>query len=1113
MHRFARRPHHLLPLIVALALLALASPALAAPAGTTVLVSRPDGNAVFTPPKDGPANMSAPLAVSDDGRYVAFVSAQPGLDPAAAPFVMNVFLRDTVANTTTLVSRSDGFNGVDVNTSAGTGGDVYSSDTLSIALQPFGATGDAPHNQTHVLVTFSTKAANLVDHTSQKTLSTGKVQVWMRDVTAGTTYLVSRANGLTGAPADGDAYEASMAASPSGPLVAYTSISTNLYPPRVTGSERAVYLREVGTGVDHRVDTQTFCSFDTCTDVIPFSTSDQPSLRFVTGSSANAMCGAGQSCAIVAFASPNAAVLHTFPANGLPQIVGARAVLKADGTLDEFDHFEVASATPTDSPQLGNAESSEPKLPADGRSVLFLSGATNFPKSLPGTLGVDAYSHFWGLRHLGSAAQGQNPATHVFELPNQDISHIAVGGPAAIPRVAAVTIATNWAMLPPPVGPFHVYAGDDRTGGLTLRDANVDGTPGNGLARGIEVSADGKTIVYASSSTNLGGGSSLLFTRVYKQVVDSHDPAYNKPQLVSRPTGGGTFPQGDTTSDITSRATSGDGRFVAFQTVDSDLVPQNANGAGVQHVFVRDTVNGTTTLVDRAGGAGGAPADTGAILAGISEDGRRVMFTSGAANLCSGCNRNVYAYVRDLSASTTTVVSRVNGPTGEPVGVRADSASLSGDGTHAAFITPTPLDPKAVNDKDHVYVRDIANGTTTFADRDTGAKGDPAGADAFEVALNRDGSKVAWQSETPFLGANVLDATHMKIYVRDLTAGTTVLASRADGAAGATPNADALHPAIDAAGDVVAYQSAATNLGSVDRRSIWVRRLNTNQTLLASVAGGAGGAPADGISFAPSIDASGDKVAFVSNSGNLGTNGNVQGEAYVHSFGAKTTDLVSRVNGVNGAPAVPGGGTKVSISANGACAAFSGLGLNYTDPLAPLPYPAVRERAMTASCGAGTGALTAAVVDDTPPAVGLDAPAAPPAPAPAVAAAALTRLSASPARFFVGAQGGTKLSFALGKASTVTIAFERLLAGRAHGGRCLELARTGKPCTLVRPAGRLTVRAHAGVNRIRFSGRVGRRALAPGSYRWTATPLHGRARSGRFAVVRAPRSGAPRHGH
>jgi hypothetical protein len=1124
--RFVRKPY-LFPLAAALALLGLvASSALAAPAGTTLLVSRPTGTGLFTPPKDGSANASAQLAVSDDGRYVAFVSSAPGLDPAAMPFVENVYLRDTVANTTTLVSRSDGAGGAAANTDAGTGGGVFSQDTLSIAVQPVGAGGDAPHNQTHVLVAFSTKATNLVDHTDRALEPTaGRVAVWMRDVTAGTTYLVSRANGKTGALADDDSYQPSMAPGPGGALVAYTSKATNLFQPGPTDRNFAVYLREVGTGISHKID-QPPCAIDSCSFGIPPGVSDQPSLRSVTGTSNGVMCRAGQQCAVVAY-------MHSFPSDpSHQQAVVSTAFMLADGTVDEFRDYRVASAAGGDSTTtFADTGAQQPQLTSDGEGVAFLSNASNLVGPIFGVEGkMTAYLTRIGQHGLRLLSSASIPG-HFQELPNADVAHLAVGATSLDPVPGMVVAASNWGA--PPLFGFGLRAwavpGGTNVADVLLLDRAADGTAGDRPSAGTEISADGKTAVFWSASSNLGAGGGAEFVRVYKRVLDPAAPGFGRLQLVSRPTGTAPYPQGDTASGITNRAVSADGRFVAFQTTDADLVPGNATGPLVQHIFVRDTVNGTTTLVDRASGASGAPADSGANLVGISDDGRRVMFTSGSAGLCAGCDRDLYAYVRDLTANTTILVSRQTGADGGPVGVEPSRQSLSGDGNRAAFATTFAMEPAAANNQDHLYVRDIARSTTTFVDREDGARGAAANRGPRESSLNRDGSKVAWTSVALLAGTPFTPTPQLHVFVRDLTAGTTVVASRADGAGGAVADGDSQSVVIDAAGDAVAFESTATNLGSVSHRAIWVRRLDTNRTLLVSRASGAAGAPSDADAFAPSIDAAGDKVAFVSRANNLGAleagrppTGPGPGldvvrgsQAYVRDVNANVTELASRANGVNGFRAEPGGSVEVSISANGACAAFSGTGLDFTDPLAGLPYPAVRERALTSSCGVGTVGAIAVGVDDVPPSIGLDAPPPPqasvPVPVPVRAtAAALSRLLASPTRFFVGAGGGTRLSFTLSKPATVTVAFARLVASGARRGRCTAGAHAGRPCTIARPVGRLTVHAHAGVNRIRFSGRIGRRALAPGTYGWTATPLHGRARSGRFTIVRAPRAGSAR---
>jgi hypothetical protein len=108
---------------------------------------------------------------------------------------------------------------------------------------------------------------------------------------------------------------------------------------------------------------------------------------------------------------------------------------------------------------------------------------------------------------------------------------------------------------------------------------------------------------------------------------------------------------------------------------------------------------------------------------------------------------------------------------------------------------------------------------------------------------------------------------------------------------------------------------------------------------------------------------------------------------------------------------------------------------------------------------------------------------------------------------------GTTFRFALDRAASVRIAFARKAGGlRGRGGRCVKpsrrLRRAGaRRCIrsiAIRPA--LTRSLPAGANSVPFSGRIGRRALAPGSYVATLTATaDGRAgppSSVGFVVVR-----------
>jgi hypothetical protein len=81
---------------------------------------------------------------------------------------------------------------------------------------------------------------------------------------------------------------------------------------------------------------------------------------------------------------------------------------------------------------------------------------------------------------------------------------------------------------------------------------------------------------------------------------------------------------------------------------------------------------------------------------------------------------------------------------------------------------------------------------------------------------------------------------------------------------------------------------------------------------------------------------------------------------------------------------------------------------------------------------------------------------------------------------------GTVFRYSLSTAATVTIQIQRSTAGRKAHGRCVKPTKKlrHKPrCTRYVNAGpALSRHGVAGANSTPFSGRIGRRALAPGNY-------------------------------
>ena len=145
---------------------------------------------------------------------------------------------------------------------------------------------------------------------------------------------------------------------------------------------------------------------------------------------------------------------------------------------------------------------------------------------------------------------------------------------------------------------------------------------------------------------------------------------------------------------------SANGRFVVFYSNSSDLVPNDAYGG----VFVRDMVAGTTTLVN-VNAAGTGSSNGGAIFPVMSPDGRFVAFDSSSTDLMPNFpfqtpTQNVF--VRDLVAGTTELISVNAAGTGTEL---ASVASISADGQRVAFLTSgSDLGPTDTNGAQDVYV-------------------------------------------------------------------------------------------------------------------------------------------------------------------------------------------------------------------------------------------------------------------------------------------------------------------------------------------------------------------------------------------------------------------------
>jgi Tol biopolymer transport system component len=378
--------------------------------------------------------------------------------------------------------------------------------------------------------------------------------------------------------------------------------------------------------------------------------------------------------------------------------------------------------------------------------------------------------------------------------------------------------------------------------------------------------------------------------------------------LVSRATGldGAKAAIGALGSGSTGASISADGRYVAFESDATNLVPRDRSGDF--DVFVRDLRTGTTVLASRASGARGAKGDEGSGDAAISGDGRSVAFTSDARNLDRDApDAFVPVFLRDLRRDRTVLVSRASGARGAAPNASSYKPSVSRDGRFVAFHSEASnLHPVDRDEREDVFVRDLRTHSTVLVSRASGARGAHGNGLSQNASISADGRFVAFESRASNLHPGDRDSAR-DVYVRDLRLNRTRLVRRPTGA----PRGRSLEPTISADGRYVAFVFwAGRNLP----RDVYLGDLRAGTTVLVSGA-------ANGSADTPSVSADGRLVAFDSTATNLDpADADSDWDVFVHDVAAGTTRLVSRPSGE--AAAAPGVSGSAAIAANGRFVVF-----------------------------------------------------------------------------------------------------------------------------------------------------------------------------------------------
>jgi putative cell wall-binding protein/Tol biopolymer transport system component len=367
--------------------------------------------------------------------------------------------------------------------------------------------------------------------------------------------------------------------------------------------------------------------------------------------------------------------------------------------------------------------------------------------------------------------------------------------------VAFSSKALNLNELPAERNIRQVYVRDTMTGLTRTVSATSGGVVGDSSSSSPSISGDGRFIAYISGAMNLAVGA----TGVPQVLIWSRDTGLS--QIVSR--SNDVIPAVENAGAFTV-VLSGDGNTVAWSTNSTNLTSENTGG--YIQVFEHSMVSGLTALVSRDARvtpATGAMAN--AVSPSISADGRGISFVTGW-QLTSTPVAHSQIYVRDSVAGTLRVAS-VNQSGGEGANQNSDLPSLSADGRFVAFSSPaSDLVAGHTSGTRAVYVRNLQLNTTEMASVNHTGSGSVDGA-SDAPSLSADGSSVAFVSNArnAVSDGGGFPRSLYQIYVRNLTTGVTVAASRAVSGVGAG-DADSGSPAISADATYVAYSSLATNL-------------------------------------------------------------------------------------------------------------------------------------------------------------------------------------------------------------------------------------------------------------------------------------------------------------
>ncbi|MEP7287918.1 MAG: RHS repeat-associated core domain-containing protein [Chloroflexota bacterium] len=373
---------------------------------------------------------------------------------------------------------------------------------------------------------------------------------------------------------------------------------------------------------------------------------------------------------------------------------------------------------------------------------------------------------------------------------------------------------------------------------------------------------------------------------------------------------------GTSTGWTYSSSISGNGRYVVYTTHSS---PYNLNEDDYEDIslFDRQTCTNTGIISTRY-----VPNNSFAMEPAISADGRYVAFISGGSAIVPNDTNNVadvFVYDRDTPqggshftrASVSSTGIQANGPSiGSNWPIYNRTLSISADGRYVAFISDASnLSPSDTNQDPDAFVHDMVTGETSRVSVQTGGgqvDGNSVGIDAISIStptydnaqLPQDGPIVAFSSNSTQLVSSD-NNNYSDVFIHNMKTNITSRISTNINGQEANNNSDS--PSISANGGYVVFRSDATNLvdnsynnqGDLFLYKIPTATLAATITLITM---GYDGSHTDYGSRLPDISANGRFITFASQATHLVSGYDISGAQYNfyrYDSKTKTTTLLN----------------------------------------------------------------------------------------------------------------------------------------------------------------------------------------------------------------------------